>query len=184
MHSDFIQPLESRRMFAATAQMVGSVLTITGTGEKDTIVVKNHAPIDAKIDVVLNGVTQSFFRELIKSISVTALAGNDAIDLRSIAIPAKIAGNAGNDQIYGSQAADRISGGSGKDWISGQAGNDIIYGEAANDRLFGDSGKDKIYAGAGTDTVRGGKGIDRITATIGVDDLKNNKEDTITNIVQ
>jgi Ca2+-binding RTX toxin-like protein len=171
-------------MFAATAQLIGNVLTITGTDSKDTIVVKNHAPIDAKVDVVLNGVPQSFLRETIKSISISALAGNDSIDLRTIAIPAKIYGGAGNDQIYGSQAADRISGGSGKDWISGQAGNDTLYGDAANDRLFGDNGKDAIYAGTGIDYIRGGKSVDRITATIGVDDLKNNKEDSIKNVVE
>ena len=84
--------------------------------------------------------------------------------------------------IYGSANADRIYGGTGNDWISGFGGNDTIYGEDGDDRLFGGDGKDYIHVGTGTNLVRGGSSIDRIFARTAFDDLKQNREDTITNL--
>lgn len=182
--SAFIEGLETRRMFAATASLSKGVLRITGTEAGDSVIVKNHAPIDFKIDVVLNGVSTSFTRAAINSMIVKGLGGRDTLDLRDVAIPSKIYGGDGNDTIWGTALADRIMAGNGNDWVNGGVGNDVIYGEAGADRLFGGYGRDTIYAGRGKDAVRGQAGVDRIFATIAIDDLKDNKGDTITHIVE
>lgn len=182
--ASFIEGLETRRMFAATASLSKGVLRITGTETGDTIVVKNHAPIDLKIDVVLNGVSTSFMRASVNSMIVKGLGGRDTLDLRDVAITSKIYGGDGNDTIWGTALVDRIMAGNGNDWVNGGLGNDVIYGEAGADRLLGGDGKDSIYAGRGKDAVRGQGGKDRIFATIAVDDLKDNKGDVITHIAE
>ncbi len=180
---NFVESLESRRLFAATLSGSG-VLTVDGTESADNIVVRNHVPIDINVDVDINGSLSSFARSSIKLIVVNGLGGNDTIDLRVLAVTSRVYGGAGNDVIYGSPAADRISGQDGNDWINAGGGNDTLYGNAGADRLFGGDGKDYIFGGAGADLIRGQGQTDRITATKGIDDLRSNKGDIITNILE
>jgi Ca2+-binding RTX toxin-like protein len=182
--NSFVEGLEPRQLFAATAALSKGVLRITGTESGDKVIVRNHAPLDMMIDVILNGVTTPFTRASINSIIVKGLGGRDTLDLRDVALTSKIYGGDGNDTIYGSATVDRIYGGAGDDYIVGGAGNDILRGEAGADRIFGGDGRDNLYAGPGKDALRGQGGVDRIYATIGVDDLKNNKEDIVTHIVE
>lgn len=71
-----------------------------------------------------------------------------------------IAGNAGNDTIYGYEMDDFLLGGAGNDTVWGGDDNDIVYGGAGNDLLYGEAGNDRIAGDKGTDTLSGGTGAD------------------------
>lgn len=80
-----------------------------------------------------------------------------------------IAGNGGNDVLYGGEKYDNIYGGTGDDtlagygdddYLSGDVGNDIIYGGSGNDGLYGGEGNDYLYGMDGSDVMYGGLGND------------------------
>lgn len=75
-----------------------------------------------------------------------------------------IAGNDGDDTIYGYAGNDYIDGGLGNDTIYGQRGNDKLLGGEGADHLHGGAGDDVLQGGAGSDTyhVRSGQGFDLI----------------------
>jgi serralysin len=63
-----------------------------------------------------------------------------------------LAGNAGNNILYGLNGNDMLWGAGGSDSIVGGAGNDAIYGGAAADRLNGGTGNDRFEYMAATDS--------------------------------
>ena len=71
-----------------------------------------------------------------------------------------IAGNEGNDTLYGLAGDDKLNGNRGNDFIYGGIGNDRLMGGAGNDDLFGDSGNDRISGDQGNDRLTGGSGND------------------------
>ncbi|HAN98565.1 MAG TPA: hypothetical protein DCQ98_14530 [Planctomycetaceae bacterium] len=89
------------------------------------------------------------------------LRGGSGIDL--------IWGGNGDDQIWGGLGADQIRGEAGNDVIRAGAGNDFVDGGAGNDRMLGEAGDDRIYGGAGVDRCWGGAGNDRIVTGDGND---------------
>ncbi len=74
-----------------------------------------------------------------ETVSVTATAGNDTINLSGITVDTNditglyIDGAAGNDSISGTNGADTILGGDGDDSIAGGSGADSLVGGAGND---------------------------------------------------
>lgn len=168
--------------------LIDGVLKISGTDESDLIIVRRRTSKTGMIEVVLNGTPSSYRFTSVTQITVDTGDGADQIrfdpSLGAARFSTRINSGADNDIIYGSANADRISAGGGNDWIDAGAGNDTVYGEAGNDRIFGGDGKDVLNAGSGKDVIRGVGGADRIFATLGFDDVKNNKGDTIINVVQ
>ena len=78
-------------------------------------------------------------------IEVTALAGDDAVNLEGIAYDSWVYGGPGDDILKGGSGADRLFGGEGKDELVGNAGNDVLYGDAGkNDELNGGPGNDYL----------------------------------------
>ena len=71
-----------------------------------------------------------------------------------------IAGENGNDLIYGNEDNDTLVAGSRNDLVFGEDGNDNLYGVGGNDVLLGGSGNDHSFGGAGRDVLIGGLGID------------------------
>jgi Ca2+-binding RTX toxin-like protein len=132
-----------------------------------------------------------------------ATVGTDADEnLNGINISELMAGEGGNDTIYGSagddvlrgdrnsrsaQAGeaggdDIIYGGAGNDRIGGKSGDDMLFGEEGNDQIWGDGGDDLLWGGLGNDTLTG----DNQSGSVG-DDIfvlaLNEGKDTITDFV-
>jgi Ca2+-binding RTX toxin-like protein len=106
--------------------------------------------------------------------SVATVEGSDGDDvLTGLNIAQTIAGNAGDDTIFGGDSDDilrgdantRLPGGTvgGDDIIFGGDGDDRIGGKGGNDELHGEEGDDLIWGDDGNDTLRGGLGEDMLT---------------------
>ncbi|MCC1492986.1 calcium-binding protein [Cognatishimia sp. F0-27] len=103
--------------------------------------------------------------------------GDDGFDLlRNIE---HAIGSQGDDLIYGTnQHGNFLAGEGGDDVIYGLSGNDSIYGHGEDyigwpgsddDRLFGGAGQDFLYGGRGNDTIEGGQGADTMIGGSGDD---------------
>ncbi len=160
-------------------------LRIAGTSIADEILLRPDPSDVYKLILTLGGIRHRYSLFDIQSgFWIDAGDGDDKVVLDTVNLNSTVFGGSGNDAIRGSRAADRIVGGDGNDWIDAGGGSDTVYGGAGNDRIFGGAGRDRISAGAGFDVIRSGDSLDRITATIGVDDLRSNKGDIITNIIE
>jgi Ca2+-binding RTX toxin-like protein len=194
-----IESLENRKMMAAniTAAWSNNVLTLNGSSQNDTIIVRS---VNNKISV--DGV-QIPGGKVVNKIVVNGFGGDDIIRLdgnnvagQAVNVPTlvfggsgndfivggnvrdELQGNAGNDKVYGLGGNDLlfgqdgnglIAGGMGDDELQGGAGNDELLGEAGNDRLFGQAGNDWLWGGDGNDYVNGGSGLDVAYGNRGTD---------------
>jgi Ca2+-binding RTX toxin-like protein len=155
-----IDQLEARQLLAAS--VVGTQLRVAGTTKADAITITYNGSART-FAVVLNGASSSFPLGKIRSISVTADAGNDVVTLPSN-LPSTVKTTAtdlgpGSDRFTGSNRNDTASGRAGNDTLTGNSGDDNLYGDAGNDSLVGGAGnKDRIYPGLGNDTSSGGSG--------------------------
>jgi hypothetical protein len=92
----------------------------------------------------------------------------------------QLAGEAGDDFLYGGDDHDTLVGGDGADQLDGGSGDDVLAGGLMNDRLFGrtgndqlngNEGNDKLYGQSGADLLHGDDGDDRLFGQIGADIL-------------
>ncbi len=93
----------------------------------------------------------------------------DAVTVTA-ALPTRISGGTGADQVTGGPAADGITGDDGDDTVAGGAGDDQVNGGDGDDRLDGGAGRDVVEAGLGVDVVAGGDGDDDLRARDGLAD--------------
>jgi Ca2+-binding RTX toxin-like protein len=122
-----------------TADMnLSSVTSLTGI---ETITLANGVDVTFSAaaltgdTLALNGTGDN----ALETVSVTATAGNDTINLSGITVDTNditglyIDGAAGNDSISGTNGVDTILGGDGDDSIAGGSGADSLVGGAGND---------------------------------------------------
>jgi hypothetical protein len=185
------ESLEGRDLMAVTAGVLGSTLYISGTAGADNISVTQDSVVR-----VYSGNKEIFHRAAsqIDKIQISALAGNDVIDLtknasKRVTIKAYVDagdgndtvrvgdgsssadGGRGNDTLQGGKGNDKLDGGDGNDAIYGGTGDDELIGLAGNDYLDGQAGHDKLRGGIGNDTLHGGDGNDFLDAGAGNDAL-------------
>jgi Ca2+-binding RTX toxin-like protein len=142
---------------ATTATFGNGVLTVSGDGADNSIVVSR----DAAGRILVNGgaiATTGGVPTVANTarIRVFGLAGNDQITLNEAngALPAA--------RLFGGGGNDTLAGGSGADQLFGQAGNDTLLGKGGNDQLFGGGGNDTLTGGDGDDQAFGQGGNDRM----------------------
>jgi Ca2+-binding RTX toxin-like protein len=159
--------LEAREV-PTVAALSGGVLTVTGTGQADTITVRQAATA-----ITVDGVSGSFAKSAVDRIRIDAGGGGDHIKLdvagAAVTRPAIIRAGSGDDVINGGLAGDYIDGEGGDDMVFGDAGNDQSAGDTGNDSLTGGSGNDSIAGGAGDDSISGGTGVDHMWGGDGYD---------------
>lgn len=105
---------------------------IVGTSGADSITVTGSG---TTFRVVINGRTVSL-AGVNGRVLAFGLAGNDTIDMPTIAIASASYGGDGDDIIRAGSAADRIFGENGADLLAGGLGADLINGGADNDLMF------------------------------------------------
>ena len=109
-----------------------------------------------------------------EDIIVAGGLGNDVLDARPVTAPTSVrltlAGQDGNDQLWGGVGNDVLSGDLGDDFAQGGPGNDIVRGGAGADSLAGGDGNDLVQGQGGSkDTVSGGGGNDTLDGGAGAD---------------
>ena len=95
-------------------------------------------------------------------------AGNDVVRVRG-ADETLVAGEAGNDQLFGGRGNDTLLGGADNDLLLGARGSDILFGGTGTDTLNGGEGDDVLDGGEGNDVLIGGPGVDILTGGPGAD---------------
>lgn len=95
------------------------------------------------------------------------------------AVPMRVKGGVGNDNLTGSTRGDDLDGELGDDTIDGGAGNDVLAGGIGSDTITGGNGSDSISGGAGKDTLNDRDGEnDTINCGLGRDAVTADASDT------
>jgi hypothetical protein len=139
-----VEGLEERSVPAVAATLLPTgTLAITGSLGNDVITVREFSTA-----IRIDGLRRAFPVAMVTQIQITALSGNDVIDLRThayqqpITVPTVIDAGDGNDTVWGGAGDDTILGGTGNDRLFGIGGNDTLDGGAGNDFLdAGSSGE-------------------------------------------
>jgi Ca2+-binding RTX toxin-like protein len=141
--------------------------TITGSKFDDMLVGPEQRPA--------NGSTVSTSENF--SDLITGGAGNDLIH-SAMRGGSSLAGDAGNDTIWGSEYADQINAGTGDDNVQALKGNDNVrlgpdqaptYLTPDNDKTDTAEGSDTVYGGYGNDMIIAGTHSDSLVGGTGND---------------
>lgn len=148
---------------APTAVLNNGTVTVTGSGEGETILVR---VVNGSLEVIVDGNATplaAFNTGAVSQVIVHGGAGDDAITSAS--------SNTFPTQIFGGDGNDTITGGGGEDLLFGETGNDLIYAANGNDVAVGGYGNDQLFGGNGRDVLIGGKGSDTLEGQNGEDIL-------------
>src|SRR5262249_31332563 len=144
-----IQPLEARAVPAVTAVLSSSLLTVTGTNGRDSIVIHQSGGqifVDGATITAEGIVVASVGTNEVKRVRVDALGGNDTIRLVDLGVAGTepdvsrevtvVAGD-GDDHVETGVGINLVFGGPGKDVLVGYEPStwNTFYGEGGNDIL-------------------------------------------------
>ena len=182
-----VEPLETRRLFAAIA-LRDKMLQVSGTpGVPNTITVGLSPDLSDVVATVAwqtgRGAnakphvdTESF--PVTDDISLVRIVGSSRADAITISqtyssfpIATEIFAGGGNDTVLGGDEPDLVYGQGGNDSINGGAGDDSLYGQAGNDTLIGGAGDDFLSGRRGRDSLEGDAGDDTLLDPFGPDTL-------------
>lgn len=159
-----------------SADLVGSNLRIEGTDANDVIVIEAG---EGDGQVVLSGVDGVEDGTVFSGVDRIGVKLGDGDDIATILgamrttdgdiMAIRIAGNFGDDQLFGGDSLDTFLGGPGDDVLEGGSHGDFLYGGAGFDDLFGGDGDDFIQGGRHGDVVRGHDGVDQLLGGRGFD---------------
>jgi hypothetical protein len=150
------EPLEARRLFAATLNELGT-LVVGGTDGPDVIRVWTRGDTVVVRD---NGQVTTFPAADVRGVMVMGLGGNDRVNCRGVSVNCQILGGEGDDVLAGGRGSDEISGHDGHDRLYGMAGDDFMYDSDGDDRFLGGAGDDEMRDGGGFNRFVGGGGAD------------------------
>jgi hypothetical protein len=141
-----------------------TALVIGGTTGADTITVLPTNAAGTSVSVTINGSLQPGGPFMPTGhIIIYGQAGNDIMQVLtasvggnqvSVAVPAVLSGDAGNDVLR----------------VSGTTSGNILLGGAGNDNLTGSSGRNLLIGGLGADTLHGGTDDDIVIGNATVHD--------------
>ncbi len=180
----FIELMESRRLLAASINLVGNTLLVRGAEQlANTIVVESNSDgVHLDVSVVSTPgsgspttITQQFTLADVLMVKVRGgrLADSISVGTEShpVAINARVNGVGGADSITTGAGNDRIAAGNGNDVVNSGSGNDLVFGERGNDTINGNDGNDSLWGGVGEDVINGGAGDDVLGALLGTNVL-------------
>jgi len=184
LHKPVIEPLESRRLYAAVL-LSHNVLVIEGSSATNTITVgltADQQSVTATIDFTTNkGPQQVTGTFAVAGIHGVFIRGGPRADLitvdqtnGSFSLPTGVIAGNGNDTVYGGDEADDFSGGVGDDYINSGGGMNRVEGDGGNDTLLGGDGVNILVGGPGNDSLTGGVGNDTLFGEGGRDTLIGN----------
>lgn len=160
-----LDALESRRLFAVSALVVGSTLLISGDDQPNGIGV-NYLAANNQI-VVTEYQTGpgyvaigTFAAAALKEIKVYGHGAADTINVSdAVKINCFVYGGAGPDYLKGGGKSNVVYGNDTADWNTKD--NDQLVGSTGSSLLYGQAGKDTFTAAGGTDYMYGGDDADK-----------------------
>lgn len=146
--TDFV--VFSRGLEADTT--IAAVLAPTSAGHELIVAAFRTSGPQYDFSFTLGGLTVTVSVSVLPS-PITRLigfgqAGNDDLNvIGSLALPAWLYGDAGNDRLKGGAGNDVLLGGADNDLLVGGQGRDLLIGGAGSDRLVGNADDDILIAG-------------------------------------
>jgi Ca2+-binding RTX toxin-like protein len=156
VENSFDDEIESNPAVIAggTATEAGGVISVTGTGGADQIIVQRATDQNSFFVTEIRddgaGGSDTFVTQFpaagITGVSLNGGGGGDILGLLDSGanVEATLTGGAGGDILFG---------GDGDDVLEGGDGDDFLFGRVGNDTLDGGFGADWISGGTGTDTA-------------------------------
>ncbi len=173
---DGLESLEQRRLLSA--DLTGSTLRVEGTDAADVIVIEAG---ESGGEVILSGVDGVEDGSLFSGVDRIRVRLGDGDDSATVLgamrttdgqfMDIRIAGNLGDDQLFGGDSLDTLIGGPGDDVLDGGLHDDELRGGADNDVIRGGDGDDFIQGGRNADVVRGHDGSDQLLGGRGFDEV-------------
>ena len=132
-----VEPLEARCLQASTASLLGGVLTVTGTPDRDNIHVSLDAASGQLVVRSFADVVGRFDSAAVASIAISTGAGDDIVLIdRAITQPANIDGGSGRNILTGGGGLTKLLGGSGPDKLIAGPGATTLNGNGGANLLF------------------------------------------------
>ena len=133
-----------------------NMLDIEGTAKADSISLSQLRSVQLLVNVSLNGKTSGpFHLSDFRWIVIHGGAGDDRINV-TIARPAEVYGEDGNDILTGGGTVSELYGGNGNDTLNGGKIDNLLVGGPGNDKLNGGGGRNVEIGGTGTDSLKAG----------------------------
>ncbi len=130
-----LQELERRDAAAVVAGLVGTLLDVTGTPDRDNIAIEregNEYIVRAR-DIVVG----RFDSSSITQINVDAGDGDDVIRIgREVSVPTVLVGGNGRDKLIGGTGTQALAGGNGNDRLVAGSGTALLDSGTGRDQLF------------------------------------------------
>ena len=132
-----VEPLEPRFLQASTASLLGGVLTVTGTPDRDNVHVSLDAASGQLVVRSFADVVGRFDSAAVASIAISTGAGDDIVLIdRAITQPANIDGGSGRNILTGGGGLTKLLGGSGPDKLIAGPGATTLNGNGGANLLF------------------------------------------------
>jgi hypothetical protein len=172
------ETLEGRQLQSATILLQHGVLNVTVDANTPSTIKVQESTKGNTVNVYADGTSASFKLSQVKSVSLTGSTQSDYIYVDPhLGLSAQIAGNGGNDTIWGGAGLDHITTGAGNDLIHGHgvistgSGNDTVWGSNQGDTINCGSGNDLVVGGTASNVINGGAGLDTLIAGPGSDKI-------------
>ena len=132
-----LEALESRVMPAATASLIGNVLTVVGTPDRDNIHVSLDPGTNQLVVLSFADVIGRFNSPAVASIAISTGAGDDIVTIDNAVLqPATIDGGSGRNILKGGGGPTTLLGGSGPDKLIAGSGVTTLNGDGGMNILF------------------------------------------------
>lgn len=186
MHRTAFAPelLESRRLLSTVAIDARGMLRVIGDEDVNDVISVGVAQGGQHIFVTMAGKDDQVFElSKVNKIIVHGLGGDDEIFVDEangqLAIPVRMYGGAGDDDIKGGAEDNQLFGGAGNDKLDALDGRNLVDGGADDDEIRGGGLSDTLYGGAGNDLLLGFAGKDFMFGGAGNDELIGFEDDDV-----
>jgi hypothetical protein len=181
---EMIETLESRRLFAVSVAVEGTILRVTGTAGNDHIFITEDAPdgvstfeVCQQTDCTATKLA-SLPESMLSRIVLDGGGGDDFLVLQTCgAVGGDVYGGAGNDEIHLQDDGTAVSIGHGGE------GDDLMVIFHGNGTMaYGDNGRDTLisFEGSNATYLFGNNGIDGLSGTSATIMDGGNGQDSVT----
>jgi Ca2+-binding RTX toxin-like protein len=181
------ETLEGRECLSATIGLHDGVLTVKADANTAANIKVQLSADHRYVTASVNGVQQTVrLGNDLKSLILVGSTQDDYIYVDPLLhLPAQIAGDAGNDTIWGGGGVDSVDTGDGNDLVHAGGtittghGNNTVWATGAHDTIYAGTGTNLIVGGLGNDVIYGSSGHDTILAGGGTDKIVAGTSDTV-----